>query len=338
MNDLDLDLALGAMGARRTRVSVPPSLRERIHAVPLRATGIRIQPHITRRSFDMSSATKFVLGGVIAALIGGVLLSATVTSPSPPTPNVVPSASAAPSSSPAPAVHWKTQVVDLAADAFAVAANGLDFTTAGAEPEVHSDPGSADYWTLELIWTEHDREQRLFMYFGSDGTDWWVDEIRTYDGYEEGEWIYAYGPFFKTPLGETYEGDVRIDLLGRGRPGDPDTNVPGVLTIEGMRLRGPEDVAALPPDGGVAVDRDPFGKGGPLKGSGILRLPPAQALERLLEEGYRVAFRLYPDPGDDFDPTIPPQGVIQRADVDPYGNILLFVVAGQASSGPSPTP
>ncbi len=74
------------------------------------------------------------------------------------------------------------------------------------------------------------------MYFGSDGTDWWVDEIRTYDGYDPGEWVFAYGPFFQTPLGEAYEGDIQVDLLGIGRPDDRENMVPAVLSFTGMRL------------------------------------------------------------------------------------------------------
>ena len=318
-------------------MSVPPSLRGRIHAVPLQATGDRgYLPHITWRFLDMFSATKLVVCGAIAGLIGFVFLSGTLTSPEPSTPG------AAPSSSPTPAIHWTTPVVDLAADAFSVEANDLVFTTEGTELQARSDPGGPDYWTLEITWMEYDREQRLNMYFGSDGSDWWVDEIRTYDGFEQGEWIYAYGPFFKTPLGEAYEGDVRIDLLGEGRPGDADNRVPGVLTIEGMRLtptpRMLEDIAALPPDGGMAVKRDPFRKGGPLQGSGILKLPPAEALERLLEEGYRVAFRPGSYADEDFDPTVAPEGVIEDTAVDTYGNVILFVVAPEASPALSPAP
>lgn len=337
MNDHELDLALRAIGSDRTRVSVPPRLRAHVHAVSSGATGDSgLLPHITWRFLDMSSATKFVVGGVIAALLGTVFLASTVTSPAPSVPG------AAPSASPPPAIHWTTPVVDLAADAFSVEANDLVFTTEGAEPQVHSDPGGPDYWTLEVEWTEQDLEQRLYLYFGSDGTDWWVDEIRTRDGYDPAEWIYAYGPFFTTPLGEAYEGDVRIDLLGEGRPRDAGSRVPGVLTVEGMRLtptpRMLEDIAALPPDGGVAVKRSPFRKGGPLQGKGILKLSPAEALERLLKEGYRVAFRLAPYPGDDFDPTVAPEGRIQEADVDRYGNVLLFVKAPEASPVLSPAP
>ncbi len=338
MNDHELDLSLRAIGGVRTHVSVPPSLRARVHAVPLQATGDRgYLPHITWRFLDMFSATKLVAGGAAAGLIGIVFLASSVTSPAPSVPG------GAPSASPTPVIHWTTPVVDLAAEAFSVEANDLVFTYEDGMPQsVSSDPGGADYWTLEIVWTEHDREQRLNMYFAADETDWWVDEIRTYDGYPRGEWIYAYGPFFKSPLGEPYEGDVRIDLLGEGRPGDGSNRVPGVLTIEGMRLtptpRMLEDIAALPPDGGVAVKRDPFRKGGPLQGSGILKLSPAKALERLLEEGYRVAFRVDSYRGDDFDPTVPPEGVIGDTAVDSYGNVLLFVSGSPAPSAASPTP
>ena len=334
MNDHDLDLALRTIGGRRTQVSVPPSLRAHVHAVSSEATGVL--PRITWRFLDMSSATKFVVGGVIAALVGTVFLASTVTSPAPSVPGGVPS------SSPAPAIHWTTPVVDLAADALSVEANDLVFTSEGAEPRLHSDPGGPDYWTLEVQWAEQDHEQRLYMYFGSDGTDWWVDEIRTRDGHDPAEWIFAYGPFFKTPLGETYEGDLRIDLLGEGRPGRPKSRVSGVLTIKGLRLtptpRRLEDIAALPPDRGKAVKRDPFRKGGPLHGSGILKLPPAEALQRLLEDGYRVAFRPDAYPGDEFDPTVPPEGVIEDTAVDGYGNVLLFVTGPEGSPELSPAP
>ena len=64
MNDLDLDFALGAIGANRTRVLIPPGLRERVHAVPLEAASQRGRvPHLTWRSFDMFSAAKLVSAG-----------------------------------------------------------------------------------------------------------------------------------------------------------------------------------------------------------------------------------------------------------------------------------
>ena len=281
----------------------------------------------------MFSATKIVVGSVIVALLSSVPFASALVSPSPETSDAPVSPSAGPA-----LIHWVTPVVDLGADAFSVEANGLAFTTLGAPLRVGSDPGGPDYWTLEAEWLEQGLEQRLYMYFGSDGTDWWVDEIRTRDGYDPAEWVYAYGPFFRTPLGEAYEGEVRIDLLGEGRPGDQNNKVAGVLEIEGMRLevnpRVLADIAAIPIGGGKAVKKDPFRNGGPLHCSGILLLPPAEAHERLLKEGYRVAYRLDPYPGADMDPTVPPEGVIEDVAVDSYGNLILFVVGPESSYQP----
>ena len=72
------------------------------------------------------------------------------------------------------------------------------------------------------------------MYFEADDTDWWVREIRTYDGQAQGDWVTANGPFFKTPLGAAFEGDVTIDL--EGRPAPSLELVRAVLTFTGLRL------------------------------------------------------------------------------------------------------
>ena len=134
-----------------------------------------------------------------------------------------------------PAIDWQTEVVHLRADSMALEANDLVFSTVGAPLGYGSDPGGPDYWTLEVDWTEHGVDQRLNIYFGSDGTDWWVDEVRTYDGYPEGEWIYYQAPMPRAPLGEPVLGDVRLEGMGTGRP-QSDLKVPGVLTISGMTL------------------------------------------------------------------------------------------------------
>ncbi len=145
-------------------------------------------------------------------------------------------AGGSPSASLDSAIEWQTDFVDLRADGLAIVTNGLTFTTVGGSPGIDSDPGNAEYWTLEADWDEHDREQRLFLYFGSDGSDWWVDEIRAYDGYPTGEWVYAHGPFFSTPLGESFEGDVQVELTGEGRPDDEANKVPATLSIDGLQL------------------------------------------------------------------------------------------------------
>jgi len=81
MNDHELDLALGAIGVRRTRVIAPPALRERVSVVP---TPTHQQPSwmphiVTGRFPSMFGATKFVVAGVIVALFGGFLVTGILT-------------------------------------------------------------------------------------------------------------------------------------------------------------------------------------------------------------------------------------------------------------------
>jgi hypothetical protein len=187
----------------------------------------RTAPAHTGGSRTMFGATKLFLVGIGVALVSVLLVS-----------GVLPSGLQAPgATSPgAPGVAWTTERVKLTADDFRLEVSDLVFGDDIWPQSLNSDPGDSDYWTLEVVWFEHELEQRLNMYFGSDGSDWWVDEIRTYDGHERGEWVYAYGPFFQTPLGEAFEGDVTVDLLGEGRPEDPDDLVPAVLSFTGLRL------------------------------------------------------------------------------------------------------
>ncbi|MFP5375983.1 MAG: hypothetical protein ACLGIO_04260 [Acidimicrobiia bacterium] len=117
------------------------------------------------------------------------------------------------------AFQVETRQVSLSADAVAIDAGGLRFATA-APVQVHSDPGiPKEYTTLELTWREHGVEMRLFVYFSSDGRDWWSDEIRTYDGRVDGEWITYRGDFFRRPLGTPFVGDFEVSepAPGTGR-------------------------------------------------------------------------------------------------------------------------
>jgi hypothetical protein len=83
-----------------------------------------------------------------------------------------------------------------------------------ADVEVAGDPGTPnEYTTLELTWHQHDVEQRIYIYFTSDGTNWWANEIRTYDGNSNAEWIEQQGEFFKSVLGTAYVGDVDLPNL-----------------------------------------------------------------------------------------------------------------------------
>jgi hypothetical protein len=134
-----------------------------------------------------------------------------------------------PGATPTPApVRVATPQVTMAAGAVLIDAEGTTFSPAGRSLDVHSDPGTPNrYTTLELGWNERGVDMRLFIYFASDGHDWWANEIRTYNGHAAGNWIYYDGTFFRTPLGSTYTGEVNLPAT-RGR---------GHLQLTGLRLR-----------------------------------------------------------------------------------------------------
>ncbi len=122
---------------------------------------------------------------------------------------------------------WHTQVASLQADAVTIDAGGRTFhVPAGAQ--VHSDPGDSAYQTLELDWTEQGIEQRLYMYFAADNADWWVSQIRTYDGNNPPGWVYYQAPELKAGRGQSYDGNV--DLNGSGDHGS------GRLRMTNVRL------------------------------------------------------------------------------------------------------
>lgn len=129
-------------------------------------------------------------------------------------------------------VDWKTNLVKLAADDFYINASGVKYIANVQSVEITSDPGDSEYCTLELIWHEHGNEMRLNMYFRSDGTYWWSDEIRTYNGqqYPEADWIIYTGEFFKTELGSPFVGN--IDFIS-----DPDNNYSGTIHFGGLELQ-----------------------------------------------------------------------------------------------------
>ncbi len=182
-------------------------------------------PISTEGTRTMFTATKVLVAGIAIALFGGIVASS-VLSPDGSDVPAVPGSSSA--------IDWTTGQVSLRADDFRLEVNDLVFGE-DVSPDVVSDPGGSDGWTLEVTWAEHAVEQRVFMYFTANDTEWWVEEIRTYDGHEEGNWVAALGPFFVTPLGETFEGDVTVELLRAG-PTASDLVHAGSLSFSGMHL------------------------------------------------------------------------------------------------------
>jgi hypothetical protein len=129
-------------------------------------------------------------------------------------------------------VDWKTNPVKLAADDFYIEADGVKYVADVQGLEITSDPGDAAYSTLELAWYEHGNEMRLNMYFRSDGTNWWADEIRTYNGQQvsDTDWICYTGVFFKSKLGSVFTGDVDLTC-------DTNNSFQGKIHFKGLELQ-----------------------------------------------------------------------------------------------------
>jgi hypothetical protein len=130
------------------------------------------------------------------------------------------------------AVSWQTSTVRLEAKDFWIKASGLCFVGSDSTLVVRSDPGNATYTTLELVWTEHDREMRLFIYFAADASAWWSGEMRTYNGLSgpNADWIFYLGTFFKSPIGRPFTGDVDLVAQSEDMP-------KGRLHLGGLTLR-----------------------------------------------------------------------------------------------------
>lgn len=215
-----LEDALRALLRADAPPGAPSHLLARLLAIPDSATaspGARFR----QRAMRIGGAA-----GAVAALSLAVLLLAVL--------RVGPFAGVGAGSVPGNPVAWSTPYAALTADDFAIDAGGRRFTAANAQVAIHSDPGDATYRTLELSWTEQGVEMRLFLYFAADAREWWVTEIRTYDGLPNtrgSNWIYYDGPFFRTPLGQTYRGDVDLKSTRS------DNGARGHLTISGLRLQ-----------------------------------------------------------------------------------------------------
>jgi hypothetical protein len=115
-------------------------------------------------------------------------------------------------------VHFRTEHVELDAADFGIELGGRRFTAAVPDVLVHTDPGRPDYQTLELEWQEHGAEMRWYIYFTSDGRDWWANEMRTYNGRasDDADWVMFTGTFFRAPLGSAYTGDLDVTATTDG--------------------------------------------------------------------------------------------------------------------------
>ncbi len=129
-------------------------------------------------------------------------------------------------------VMWTPRAgLTLTADDFYLVAGGTKYLSTDDKLTVKSDPGSNKYTTLEVTWMEAGVEMRFTTYLRSDGTTWWSDEIRTYNGMtaEAADWIYYHGAYFASPVGQTFTGN--LDLTA-----DQSNAVKGSIHFENLKL------------------------------------------------------------------------------------------------------
>ncbi len=110
-------------------------------------------------------------------------------------------------------IEWQTAGTLFRAASIAIEASGQEFRVATEHVELGPGAVVERRTTLEATWREHGVEMRLSMYLTTDGTDWWADEIRTYDGAAQGDWITHHGDFLRSPIDLPYEGDLVVGNL-----------------------------------------------------------------------------------------------------------------------------
>jgi hypothetical protein len=218
-------------------------------------------------------------------------------------------------------VTWQTDVVTLAAREFWIDANGMRFT--GVAPMgVHSDPGDEARWTLEVNWQEHDRLQRFYLYFKSDGSTWWVNGIRAYDGsngVNAKDAEFGSGPWLKTPLGQAFSGT--LDVTGTSDTG------PVTIHLGGLRVAVTPHTSVRDPLPGASAGTVTLSE---IACSGILGQAPAVVDGKLRALGWAVDWRWQYSTGtntgqSDVLDTPPTEGYISGIAPGPPGVVVVFV-------------
>lgn len=131
-------------------------------------------------------------------------------------------------------INFSTPQVILKADDFYIMANGVRYNAQVENVQVHSDPGSSSYTTLELIWYENNTEMRVNMYFSHQPNDFWrVSEVRTYNAQTPGDWIY-----YKGFVGNSVGSYLILPVLDlKSDPTNPNNKFSGSIHFENIWLQ-----------------------------------------------------------------------------------------------------
>ncbi len=317
MNDERFERDLRAVLAEGAPAVVPASLRVALQEVVAGTRDRRADsPGVLQRIGP-------VLAGLASFAVVALILALVVVSRTGPAPGFGGRPSDA-SPSPTPAFLWDSGVVRLAADEARITAGAREFLVDTGPISIDSDPGSETYQTLELEWREHGREMRLYLYFGADGEQWWLNEVRTRDGREPAEWVTYPGPLLRAPLGAPWTGDIERTTAD-GQHG---------FRLEGLRLEAFREGRTRETQEGcrpVAPAADAHVQEADLMAdSGLLEMTPDEAADWLAVRGLCVNWRFEyrtNDQGSGYSEywCTPPRGTITSTAADSNGHLVVFV-------------
>ena len=129
---------------------------------------------------------------------------------------------------------WTTDSVEFSADSIVVTIGDRELQPVLQTLKYNCYCIHEDRSTLELTWFDDGIEMRLYIYFEAHATKWWSDEVRTYDGDVNAEWVYYRRPFeqhlFGQPLGSVFQGDIALHSV-------TDDGQPAELKMSGVRIK-----------------------------------------------------------------------------------------------------
>ena len=138
-------------------------------------------------------------------------------------------------------ISWEHNGVRLTATSFSMDIDGKTYTAVADDLDVNGngDPGDTPIAnSLELEWTEHNSQMRLYIYLENDDNgEWYSNEIRTYDGTQESDgtkWLYYEGDFFRSNAGVPFTAtEMEIHSTSSDNSGKT-----GVIRFEGLNFEG----------------------------------------------------------------------------------------------------
>ena len=152
---------------------------------------------------------------------------------------------------PSNSISWSTKYAYLKAEDFSIIVDGKKFVDSTPDLKVISDPGDSDYTTLEATWSENDVKMRMSIYFyaedipsASEGRQWGVSQIRTFDGTASGGWVFY---DHKTPLAKVGQ-EWSTDELNLFSTSSSKPDISGEIHFRNMQIQAFMPQSTPPPN------------------------------------------------------------------------------------------